>query len=292
MNNLNNNNIKLAVQKNGRLTKETLEFLLKCGFDFDSSTQRLFSVCRNFPLEILYVRISDIPDYVATGVVDMGIIGQNLLFEMQPKVKKLLNLRFGFCRLAIAVQNESPIMDIKQLKDKKVSTSYPNSVEKFFAKSSIPVETVMVNGSVELAPALGVGEAIADLVSTGSTLALNDLREITTIYDSEAVLITNEKLLNKQKKKILIEKFITRCKGVLSASSYKYIMMNAPQTIVPRLKKIIPGLKSPTISSLGREGWVSVASVVKEDVFWETIEKLKKIGATGVIVLPIEKIIL
>jgi len=292
MKKLNNNNIKLAVQKEGRLTEETLTFLKAAGFEFENSKQRLFSVCRNFPLEILYVRVNDIPDYVSSGVVDIGIIGQNVLYEIRPKVKKLLNLRFGFCSLQLAVPNESVVRDIAQLKNKKIATSYPNSVKRYFKKNDIEVETVLIRGSVEITPALGVADAVADLVSTGSTLALNDLRPIMTIYESDAVLIENETSFADRKKQLLIKKLLTRFKGVLSAKNYKYIMMNAPEDILPRIKKIIPGLKSPTIAKLGKDGWVSVQSVIKEDVFWETIEKLKKEGASGIIVLPIEKMMI
>lgn len=291
MSNLNNKNLKLAIQKNGRLTDETIDFLRKSGLEFESYKQKLFSVCRNFPLEILYVRDNDIPDYVATGIVDLGILGQNILYEERPKVKKLLNLRYGFCALMVAVPKDSSMKTVNDLKGKTIATSYPKSSKKYFQENNIPVNVVKINGSVEIAPALGVSQAIVDLTSTGSTLALNDLKILTKIYDSEAVMVANEQsLLNG--KKLLLEKLITRFKGVLSAKDYKYVMMNAPETVLPKLKKIIPGLKSPTISRLIKEGWVSVQTVIKEDVFWETIEKLKQIGATGIIVLPIEKMIL
>ena len=290
MANLNNKNLKLAVQKDGRLTQETLEFLRKSGLEFDNVRPRLFSTCRNFPLEILYVRDDDIPNYVSSGVVDLGIIGQNILNEKRPSVKKLLNLKFGFCSLIIAALKESKIEDIKDLQKKTIATSYPKSSDKFFKENKLSVKTVNIRGSLEITPALGVADAIVNLTSSGSTLALNDLRIIGKIYDSEAVLIANEKSL-KNGRKILLEKLITRFKGVLSARDYKYIMMNAPENILPKLKKIIPGLKSPTISPLTKEGFVSVQSVVKEDIFWETIERLKKVGASGIIVLPIEKMI-
>lgn len=288
---LNNKNLKLAIQKQGRLTDETLEFLRKSGLEFESYKQRLFSSCRNFPLEILYARDDDIPDYVASGIVGLGIVGQNILNEERPKVKKLLNLRYGFCSLIIAVPKESGVKDIKELKDKKIATSYPESTRKFFQRINIPVEIVNISGSVEITPALGVSQAIVDLTSTGSTLALNDLRVLTKIYDSEAVLIANEQTLVNGKKDLL-ERLITRFKGVLSAKDYKYVMMNAPEDVLLKLKKITPGLKSPTISRLAKEGWISVQTVIKEDVFWETVERLKQVGVSGIIVLPIEKMII
>lgn len=288
---LNGNNIKLAVQKDGRLTDETFSFLRNSGLEFESYNRRLFSSCRNFPLEIIYVRDDDIADYVSSGSVDLGIIGQNLLYEQRPKVKKLLNLRYGFCSLVVAIPKESSVNNINDLKGKKIATAYPKSTKIFFDKNKVKIRIVNINGSVEIAPVLGIADAIVDLTSTGSTLALNDLRILDKIYESEAVLITNEKTLNNNFKKIYIQKLLARFEGVLSARKYKYVMMNAPENILPKLKKIIPGLKSPTISSLAKTGWISVQSVIKEDIFWETIEKLKTIGASGIIVLPIEKII-
>lgn len=290
MANLNNKNLKLAIQKQGRLTDETIAFLRKSGLEFDSYKQRLFSVCRNFPLEILFVRDDDIPDYVASGVVDLGILGQNILNEERPSVKKLLNLRYGFCSLAVAIPKDASIEMVKDLDGKTIATSYPRSAKKFFDENEVSVKLVPITGSVEITPALGVAEAIVDLTSTGSTLALNDLKILQKIYDSESVLIANKDTVSE--KSNLLENLLTRFKGVLSADNYKYVMMNAPEAILPKLKKIIPGLKSPTISPLAKDGWISVQSVIKEDVFWETIERLKKEGASGIIVLPIEKMIL
>ena len=291
MANINNKNLKLAIQKQGRLTDETLDFLRKSGLEFESYSQRLFSSCRNFPLEILYVRDNDIPNYVASGTVDLGILGQNVLNEKKPKVKKLLNLEYGFCSLIVAVPKESEIKDIKTLRNKTIATSYPKSTKKFFNDNNIPVKVVSISGSVEITPALGISQAIVDLVSTGSTLALNDLEILTKVYDSEAVLIANKDALRNGKKDLL-EKLTTRFKGVLSAKDYKYIMMNVPEAVLPKIKQIIPGLKSPTVSPLAKEGWFSVQTVIKEDTFWETIEKLKQVRVSGIIVLPIEKMII
>lgn len=292
MANLDYKNLKLAIQKEGRLTEETLVFLRKSGLEFESYKQRLFSLCRDFPLEILYVRDDDIPDYVASGIVDLGILGQNILSEKRPSVKKLLNLRYGFCSLIVAVPKESNVKDISDLKRKTIATSYPESTKKFFKENNIPVDIVKISGSVEITPALGIAQAIVDLVSTGSTLALNDLRILTKVYDSEAVLVANKKATANNEKQVLIQKLATRFKGVLSAKNYKYIMMNAPEEVLPKLKKIVPGLKSPTISPLAKSGWISVQTVIKEEIFWETIEKLKRAGAQGIIILPIEKIII
>ncbi len=290
MNRLNNGNLKLAIQKEGRLTDETLDFLWQSGLEFEVSKQRLVSNCRNFPLEILYLRDNDIPKYVEEGIVDLGIVGQNLLSEKRPQVKKLLNLRFGFCSLVIAVPRDLPIKKIEDLKDLKIATSYPVSTKKFFKERNVPVELVEISGSAEISPALGVAKAIVDLTATGSTLLINELRVIEKIYDSEAVFIANKKISSKVKIKLL-EKLLLRFKGVLSAKNYKYVMMNAPKNVLPKLKKIIPGLRSLTISNLTQEGWLSVQSIIKEDIFWETAEKLKNLGASGIIVMPVEKII-
>jgi ATP phosphoribosyltransferase len=273
------------------LAEETLSFLRRSGLEFESYSMKLFSSCRNFPLEILYVRDDDIPDYVASGTVDLGIIGQNLLYEKRPRVKKLLNLRFGFCALIIAVPKESPIRILQDLKRKTVATSFPNSTRNFFKKNAIGVTIVPIKGSVEVTPALGIAQAVTDLTSTGSTLALNDLRPLETIYTSEAVLIANKKCRNGTQRNAILDKLVIRFKGVLSAKNYKYVLMNAPQSILPKVIKIVPGLKSPTIAPLAKSGWISIQTIIKEDVFWETIDRLKNAGASEIMVLPIEKII-
>jgi len=287
-----NNKLKLAIQKNGRLTEETVSFLRSSGLEFESYQQRLFSTCRNFPLEIVYVRDDDISDYVKSGAVDLGVVGQNLINETRPNIRKLLNLRYGFCSLSLAVPKESTIKSVKDLDNKTIATSYPSSTEYFFKKRNIKVNIIKIKGSVEITPILGIASAIVDLVSTGSTLALNDLRIIEKLYDSEAVLLANPLSLKNEKKTKEIDKLLIRFKGVLSAKNYKYVMMNAPEKILPRIKKAIPGLKSPTISPLANPGWISIQSVIKEDVFWQTIEKLKKLGASDILVLPVEKLII
>ncbi|MBI2022566.1 ATP phosphoribosyltransferase [Candidatus Daviesbacteria bacterium] len=289
---LNGKNLKLAIQKDGRLTEETLEFLRKAGLEFESYKQRLFSLCRNFPLEILYVRDDDIPDYVESGTVDIGIVGQNILSEERPQVKKMLNLRYGFCSLVVAVLKESGYQTLKDLNGKTIATTYPNSLKKFLKENNVKAGIVKIRGSVEITPSLGVSDAIADLISTGNILTLNDLRVLEKIYDSEAILIANSQSTLDEKKSSLINNLLIRFKAVLSAKNYKYVMMNAPVNILPKIKKIVPGLKSPTISPLAQPGWISIQTVIKEDVFWETIEKLKTAGAQGILVLPIEKMII
>ena len=276
MKKINNGNLKLAIQKQGRLTEETLEFLRKSGLEFESYRKKLFSLCRNFPLEILYVRNDDISDYVSSGIVDLGIVGQNTLYEERPKVRKLLNLRFGFCSLFIAVPKESSVKSIIDLQGKVVATSYPESTKKFFEKNRIKVNIFKINGSVELATALGVAEAIVDLVSTGSTLALNDLRMLTKIYDSEAVLIANNET-------VVDNKLLLRFQSVLSAKSYKSVLMDIPPAVLPKIKKLVPGLKNYLFST---------HVVIKEDVLWELVGKFKELGVSKIIVMPIEKMII
>lgn len=291
MANLNNKNLKLAIQKQGRLTDETIYFLRRSGLEFESYKQRLFSTCRNFPLEIFYVRDNDIPDYVASGTVDLGIVGDNTINEKNPKVRRTLDLDYGFCSLVIAVPKESEIKSITDLKSKTIATSYPNSVKEFFDKKSISTKIINISGSVEIAPSLGVADSIADLTSTGSTIALNDLRIIEKIYESSAVLIANSKSFSNGKSDLL-KKLIIRFEAVLAAKNYKYVMMNARSELLPVIEKFIPGLKSPTVSTLSKPGYISIQTVIKESIFWETIEKLKKIGASEIIVLPIEKMII
>ncbi len=291
MKNINNSSLTLAIQKDGRLTADTLNLLRDVGLEFESYKQRLFSVCRNFPLNIVYLRDDDIPDYVASGSVDMGIVGQNMLYETSTQIDTLIELNFGFCSLCVAVPRESSVNDLRELRNCKVATSYPKSTQKYFTNMDVAVDIATIKGSVEIAPALGMADAVIDLVSTGSTLALNDLRVIDKVYDSQAVLVaTRLKLTNR--KAILMRQLLMRIRGVLSAGSFKYVMMNAPQDRLQEIREVVPGLKSPTITPLSTKGWISVQTVVKEDVFWETIEKLKKIGASGILVLPVEKVII
>jgi len=290
MKKLNNGSLKLAIQKNGRLTENTLSLLKSAGLEFESYKQRLFSSCWNFPLNIVYLRDDDIPDYVARGAVDIGIVGENVIFETKSDVTVELKLNYGYCSLCVAVPKESNISTIEELKGKKIATSYPQSTTSYFSKRKLNCEIVQINGSVEIAPSLNMADAIVDLVSSGSTLLLNDLRTVEKIFDSQAVLIRNNSL--SKERGILLDKLMTRLTGVLSAQNYKYVMMNAPSKILPTIKAIVPGLKSPTISSLTTSGWISIQTVIKEDVFWETIEKLKNAGATGILILPIEKLII
>lgn len=291
MNYLNKNYIKLAIQKSGRLTDETLSFLWRAGLEFESYKQQLFSVCRNYPLELLFVRDNDIGDYVGKGVVDIGILGQNLLLEERPKVKKLLNLRFGYCSMIVAVLNESDIKDIEDLNYKKIATSYPNSAKIYLDKNKIKGEIIKISGSVEIAPTLGVADAIVDLTSSGSTLILNDLRIIAKIFDSEAVLISSKLLPISKRKEKLIENLLRRFKSVLTAKKHKYISMDIPESNLIKLSKLIPNYRSSEIKSWGKNGNISVSVILNEDIFWEILERLKSLKVSQIKILPLEKFI-
>jgi len=279
---MNNTNLKIAIQKNGRLTEETVSFLRASGLKFESSPRKLFSSCRNFPLDILYVRDDDIPGLVSGGQADLGILGQNVLNEMRPKVRKLLNLRFGFCSLAVCVPKESVAVDASDLRNTTIATSYPRSAKRFFRENNIPVKTITINGSVEIAPMLNLSSAIVDLVSTGSTLAINDLRVLCPIYRSEAVLIANARTAKNTDTRAYVASLLSRFKSVLSAADCKYIRFTAPERMVPKIRKAIPGLSTSS---------TSMAGIVKEDVLWELIPRLRSLGARSFAVLPVEKII-
>ena len=291
MQKLNEKNIKLALQKSGRLTDESLKLLSVAGFEIESYQQRLFAKCLNSPLEILFVRDDDIPDYVQNGTVDLGIVGENMLDEDEPESERLLQLGFGYCSLVVAVPKESEVFSVKQLQDATVATSYPNSTKKFFSQNEVKTKIITIAGSVEITPALGVADAIVDISASGSTMTLNDLRPIETILESQAVLIGNREAL-KNGRKENIDRILTRFKGVLAAKRFKYVMMNAPKKSLKDIGKIAPGLRSPTIIPLADKGWVALHAVIEESQFWKIAEKLKKLGAEGILVSPIEKIIL
>jgi ATP phosphoribosyltransferase len=289
MSRLNSDHIKLAVQKDGRLTEDTRDLLRTVGLHFESYKQRLFSICRNFPLDILYVRDDDIAEYVAEGVVDLGIVGRNLVVETEKAVKEVIALNYGHCSLKVAVPAESGITCIEQLNGCKVATSYPVTTSNFFAEHGIDVDVITISGSVELTPALGVASAIVDLVSTGSSLRLNDLVAIHNVLDSQSIVIANPYSMENADKSAIIERLLTRFKGVMTASEYKYVMMNVPANELEYISTIMPGLKSPTVLPTADSGWMAVHTAVREDVFWDVIEELKNLGAQGILVSSIEK---
>ena len=268
-----------------------LTFCTKPVWNLRPARRKLLSPCRNFPLEILFVRDDDIPLYVMGGTADLGIIGQNVVWETEATVETVQVLPFGYCKLAVAVLKESPYQTVQDLQHKTIATSYPHTVQRYFAARQIEVNTVEIAGSVELTPTLGVSDAIVDIVSSGSTLVLNDLRMVEVMAESQACLIGNRDLATNREKAATLERLLVRLKGVLAAKEYKYVIMNVRETDVPKIIEVMPGLKSPSISKLGIADWVSLHSVIKENEFWETVERLKQAGACDIIVLPIEKII-
>jgi ATP phosphoribosyltransferase len=284
--------LRIAIQKSGRLNDNSMELLKQMGLQFENYDRKLFSSCKNFDLDILFVRDKDIPEYVEDGVADFGILGLNTVKEQKHKVKIVKKLGFGFCALELAVPKGSKIRNIKQLQNTKIATSYPNALKVFFKQNSIKAEIVEIRGSVEITPTLGVADAICDLVSTGSTLRTNNLESIGTLFESEAVLVANNNILKDTKKQKNIERLLLRLDACLLGRNKKYIMMNAPESALNKIQKILPGIDSPTIMPLAQEGMIAIHSVISaEDQFWDMIEDLKTVGATAILVTPIEKII-
>ncbi|MBI3579464.1 MAG: ATP phosphoribosyltransferase [Ignavibacteriales bacterium] len=286
-----NGRLKIAIQKNGRLTEDSLALLRACGLEFEFQKQSLYSPCKNFDLDVLALRDDDIPEYVQDGVADLGIVGENVVKEKQARVRTLVNLGFGGCRLMMSVPQRSSIKSIRNLRGKRIATTYPITLGQFLRANKISAEIIELSGAVELAPTLDVADAICDIVSTGTTARVNGLRSLSTVLESQAVLIANKAILKDTGKKALVDRLLIRISGSLQAHGKRYMMMNAPVNAVPQLKRIIPSLKSPTIVPLAEEGMVALHSVIAEDVFWDVMEKLKRAGASDIIVVPIETII-
>jgi ATP phosphoribosyltransferase len=284
--------LKLAVQRSGRLTDDTLDLLRAIGLEFESYGQRLFSQCRNFPLSILYGRDDDIPEYVALGTVDLGVVGRNLVVEEGVAVDELLPLGFGYCALVVAVLRDAPFRSPHELSGRRVATSYPASARRYFRELGGEADIVTLSGSVEVAPSLGLADGIVELTATGSTLMLNDLRPIATVLESEAVLIAHPAALADPERRENIERLLLRIKAVRAAKRYKYLMMNAPVDALPAIREVVPGLKSPTIVPLADPGWVAVHTAIEEDAFWESIERLRAAGATEILVSSLEKLMM
>jgi ATP phosphoribosyltransferase len=284
--------LKLSMQRSGRLTEETLSLLHSIGLEFENYGQRLFSRCRNFPMSILFGRDDDIPDYVGRGTTDLGIVGQNLIYEEGVEVEELATLGYGYCSLVVAVLRDSPYQTIDDIKNLRIATSYPNSARRFFAEHGGSPEIITISGSVEVAPSLDLADAIVELTATGSTLILNDLRQITTILESQAVLVANKESLNDPHRKANIDRLMMRLNAVRAARRYKYVMMNAPEDKLDEIRRVIPGLKSPTIVPLADPGWVAVHTAIEEETFWESIEALRAAGASEILVSSLEKLLL
>ena len=282
--------LRIAVQKSGRLQEDSLLILKECGLKVDASNGKLKSIVPNFPLEVLFLRNSDIPQYVEDGVVDIAIIGENLLIEEESKLDVLLPLSFSKCRVSLAVPKNSDIQSVKDFQGKKIATSYPATVQNYLRKNGVTAEIHTISGSVEVAPTIGLADGICDIVSSGNTLFMNGLRELEVILQSEAVLIKNSKL--SAEKQEILDKLIFRMKAVLSSRNSKYILLNAPNDAIAKISSILPGMKSPTVLPLAEPGWSSLHSVISEDQFWEKIDALKSAGAEGILIVPIEKMVL
>ncbi len=282
--------LRIAIQKSGRLNEDSVKLLKEIGIDFSSPNGKLKTGASNFPLELLFLRDDDIPQYVADGVADIGIVGENVLIEKDKDVKIQNKLGFGKCRLSIAVDKSVQYKSASDLKGKRIATSYPVILGQFLKKKKIKAEVHEISGSVEIAPGIGLSEAICDLVSSGSTLLMNGLKEVEVILKSEAVLVSG-KGLGKEKKELLA-KLLFRIEANKKAKKSKYILLNAPNNKLAKIISILPGMKSPTVLPLAEKGWSSVHSVLNEDDFWEIIESLKANGAQGILVVPIEKMII
>ena len=284
------NRLKIAVQKSGRLQEESLQLLKECGIRIDNGKDQLKASARNYPADILFLRNSDIPQYLEDGVAHIAVIGQNTLVEKQKDVEETLLLGFSRCRLSIAVPKGTPYDGVQFLQGKKIATSYPNSLALFLQANNLQAEIHEISGSVEIAPNIGLADAICDLVSTGSTLFQNGLEEKEVLLRSEACIAASRRIPDNVKP--LFEKLVFRIKSVLAARSHKYLLMNAPNECLERIIEILPGMKSPTVMPLATEGWSSVHTVITEDRFWEIIDELRQAGAQGILVVPIEKMIL
>ena len=285
-----NKKLHIAVQKSGRLHDESLKLLNDCGISIDNGKDQLKAVARNFPLEIFYLRNGDIPQYIRDGIVDIAIIGENLLIEKGKEITIKEKLGFSKCRVSIAIPKDDAYKGIESLTGKKIATSYPNTVEGFLAEKGIDAELHIINGSVEIAPNIGLSDAICDIVSSGSTLFKNNLKEVEVLFKSEAVLAASS-ILDAEKTDIL-EKLQFRIQSVLKGRQSKYILMNVPNDSIDKISSILPVLKSPTVLPLAEPGWSSLHSVVNEGTFWEVIDELKAAGAQDILVCPVEKMVL
>lgn len=282
--------LKIAIQKSGRLSEKSLELLKSCGIQLSNGDRKLKAESKNFPIEVLFLRDDDIPQYVEQGVADIGILGENEVWEKDKEVITIKKLGFATCKLSLAIPKDEVYNGLSYFSNKKIATSYPKILSKFFQEKNISVEIEEIGGSVEIAPGIGLANAIFDIVSTGSTLLMNGLKEVEVVTQSTAVLIANN-TLNIEKQDIL-DRLIFRIEAVKAAEENKYILLNAPKTSVESISTILPGMKSPTILPLSEPGWVSIHSVVKEDEFWEVIDQLKVLGAEGILVVPIEKMVI
>lgn len=281
--------LRLAIQKSGRLHDDSIRLLKECGIDISNGVNKLKADATNFPIEVYFLRDDDIPQYVEDAVADIGFVGENVVFEKNKKLVVGEKLGFGKCRLCIAIRKGEDYTGAGFLANKRIATSYPVLVRQFLNKNNINAEIHEISGSVEIAPGIGLADSICDLVSSGSTLFMNGLKEVETILESQAVLIQNENL--SEAKKQLLSRLLFRIQAVKKAKNNKYILLNAPNDNLEKIISLLPGMKSPTVLPLAEPGWSSVHSVLNENEFWDIIEQLKEAGAQGILVIPIEKMI-
>ncbi len=282
--------LKIAIQKSGRLYDESLQLLKDCGISVNNGKDQLKISVENFPMEIMFLRNSDIPQYLEDGVVDIAIVGENLLAEKEKEITVVHQLGFSKCRVSLAVPKDVETDSLEYFQGKKIATSYPATLRRFLDQNKIEAEIHVISGSVEIAPNIGLADGICDIVSSGSTLFKNGLRETLTILKSEAVLAKNPKLNPEQE--IILEKFLFRIKAVLKAKNSKYILMNVPNDRIVDIANVLPVLKSPTVIPLAEEGWSSIHSVIDEDRFWEVIDELRAKGAQDILIIPIDKMVI
>ncbi|MFN5253065.1 MAG: ATP phosphoribosyltransferase [Chitinophagaceae bacterium] len=282
--------LKLAIQKSGRLQEDSMRLLKECGIDIGAGVNKLKAEANNFPVELFFLRDDDIPQYVEDGVADIGFVGENVVFEKNKKVDIAYALGFGKCRLSFAVRKDENYTGASFLQGKKIATSYPVIVQNYLDNNNVKAEIHEISGSVEIAPGIGLADVVCDLVSSGSTLFMNGLKEVETILQSQAVLIKRKEL--SVEAKLILESLLFRIESVKKANKNKYVLLNAPNDQLPKIISLLPGMKSPTVLPLASPGWSSVHSVIVESDFWEIIEQLKAAGAEGILVIPIEKMIL
>ncbi|MEM8509676.1 MAG: ATP phosphoribosyltransferase [Bacteroidota bacterium] len=282
--------IRIAIQKSGRLNEDSLKILKDCGISIDNGKDQLKADARNFPLEVFYLRNGDIPQYLKDGVVDLAIIGENVLVEKGEGIAIAEKLNFSRCKVSLAIPKSREYESLKDFEGKRIATSYPNTVQKFLDEKRIKADLHIINGSVEIAPNIGLADGICDIVSSGSTLFKNNLKEVEVLLHSEAVLAISPKI--DQERKAILERLQFRIQSVLQARKNRYLLMNVPDTKLEEIIAILPGMRSPTVVPLAEKGWNSVHTVINKDKFWEVIDELKAAGAEGILVCPIEKMVL
>ncbi len=282
--------IRIAIQKSGRLNEDSLQILKDCGISIDNGKDQLKASSRNFPLEVFYLRNGDIPQYLRDGVVDIAIIGENVLIEKGEDIEIAEKLGFSKCKVSLAVPKSVKYTSVKDFEGKRIATSYPNTVQNYLKKNGVNADLHIINGSVEIAPNIGLADAICDIVSSGSTLFKNNLKEVEVMLKSEAVLAVSPKISDERRE--LLKKIQFRIQSVLQARQSKYVLLNAPNDKLDQVLSLLPGMRSPTVLPLAQEGWSSVHTVINKDKFWEVIHELKQAGAEGILVCPIEKMVL